>query len=247
MVNKVIKCSSCGSPLDINQNIKQCKCPYCGSINILSAKEKKIIIDDCKLIKQAHKYEGDSNVEKAIELYDGFLEMFPDNSLVNLARALISLADSPNDDVNIDLFYEYYKKGIEFSKDKTEALLFLMHQFVSYTIPLVCVWQVYAYKKLCDIDKKAARLRMSKNLSLLFSVQNVITELEKNCDLENVNNLVESEIETYKDFASGIVKFDNDLLDHYKRCYDLYLDEHEIRKAIKNVQKNYKKFSKRYC
>ena len=208
---------------------------------------KKVVISDTALLRKAARYEGNSNVDKAIELYDEFLQEHPDSSLVLLARALISLADSPTDDLNIELFQEYFDKGLKASApDKIESLLFLMYQFVKYTIPLVCVWQVYAYKKRYDLDSKAARARMSNNLQLLFSVQQKITDLFDSAKFLKVTDLSNSEIETYEDFVSGIIKFDTDLLEHYNPLYKLYLDTYEIKRALRKVKWNYTKFKWRH-
>lgn len=250
MANKVVKCSNCGSPLKDYQNVSQYKCPYCGSINIIDikTKEKKsdIPLDKYKLLKKAAKYEGNSNVDKAIELYDAFLQINPQSDLVLLARALISLADSPNDDLNEELFDEYFKKGFEVAPpDKIEALGFLMYQFAKYTIPLICVWQVYAYKKLCDIDKKRASARMSRNMSILFKVQNKIDNLVENAKFSDVNDLSASEMETYEDFKIAIINFDNDLL-KYNDWYDLRLDKWDIKASIKSSEKSYKRFCKKH-
>ena len=246
MGNVLLKCSSCSSPLKNSQNDNQFICPYCGTINIIESKALKIPTNQGSLLKKAAKYEGNSNVSKAIELYDAFLAVNPTDSLVLLARALVSLADSPNDDINEALFNEYFNKGLNAAgENKVDAIFFLMYQFSKYTIPLICVWQVYAYKKICDIDKNKASKRMSKNLSILFKVQKIIDDLEEKHGIRNINNLINDDIETYIEYKNAIITFDNDLLS-YNRWYNLNLNEWDIKNTIKQTEKNYKQFCKKY-
>ena len=58
MASKVIKCLSCGSSLNVNKNVEQCKCSYCGSVNVLKNKEKEVITDVNKLLKKSSKVWG---------------------------------------------------------------------------------------------------------------------------------------------------------------------------------------------
>lgn len=246
METKVIKCSNCGGALNISKNRKQCKCSYCGSINIVASKENKEIMDVNEVLKKGGRYEGNGNDGKAMELYDSFLEINPEEPLVLLARALISLIDSPNDDFNMELFEEYFNKGINAAKDNMmSALDFLMYQFCKYTIPSMCVWQHYAYSKLESTSKRDARKRMSTNMLLLFQIQNKIINLVENSNFEKLSK---SYIEEYKNFQNSIVEFGKTLLE-YTDLYGLkygFFNKLDIKDSIHIAKTRYKQFVKKY-
>lgn len=246
METKVIKCSNCGSSLNIIKNRKQCKCSYCGAVNIIKDKEKEEILDVNTVLKKGAKYEGDGNDGKAMELYDRFLADNPNEPLVLLARALISLIDSPNDDFNMELFEEYFNKGINAAKDNmVPALDFLMYQFRKYTIPSMCVWQYYAYKKFEHISKRDARKRMTANMLLLFEIQNRIVNLVESLTLEKPSK---GYIEEYKDFQNSVVEFGKRLLS-YTSLYGLkygFFNKLDIKDSIHMAKVRYKQFVKKY-
>ena len=246
MKNKVIKCLSCGGVLDIGENISQCKCSYCGSVNLFKKEGKVELLDVNTVLKKGGRYEGNGNDGKAMELYDNFLQANPNEPLVLLARALISLIDSPNDDFNMELFETYFNKGINAAKDKKmDALDFLMYQFRKYTIPSMCVWQSYAYDKLKETDRRAAKKRMASNMLLLFEIQNRISELVENATFEKLSK---SYIEEYKEFQNSIVKFGNDLLE-YTELYGLRYglsNRIAINRSIEDAKRRYRQFTKKY-
>lgn len=246
METKVIKCSSCGSSLNINENRKQCKCSYCGSVNIIKNPKDKEVMDVNQVLKKGGRYEGNNNDAKAMELYDSFLAVNPDEPLVLFARALISLIDSPNDDFNMALFEEYFNKGLNAAKDKMmPALDFLMYQFRKYTIPSMCVWQHYAYQKLENISKRDARKRMTNNMLLLYEVQNKIVDLVENANFETLSK---SYIEEYKNFQNSIVEFGNTLLE-YSSLYGLrygFFKKLDIKDSIYMAKSRYKQFVRKY-
>lgn len=246
MENKIIKCLSCGGVLDIGKNISQCKCSYCGSVNLFKKEGKVELLDVNTVLKKGGRYEGNGNDSKAMEIYDSFLQSNPNEPLVLLARALISLIDSPNDDFNMELFETYFNKGINAAKDmKMDALDFLMYHFRRYTIPSMKVWQSYAYDKLKETDRRAARKRMASNLLLLFEIQNKISDLVENA---NFDKLSKSYIEEYKEFQNSIVKLGNDLLE-YTELYGLrygWSNRIVISRSIADAKRRYRQFTRKY-
>lgn len=246
MKTKQMKCSNCGSALEIKSNRKQCKCSYCGSINIIEVKKNTEILDVNTVLKKGRQYEGNGHDAKAMKLYDSFLENNPENPDILLARALISLIDSPNDDFNMQMFEEYFNKGIDAAKDDIMSTLeFLMYQFRHYTIPSICTWQQFAYDNLKSISKKDARKRMSTNMLLLFDIQNKIIDLVENSNFEKPSK---SYIEEYKYFQNSIVEFGNTLL-RYADIYSLkygFLNKLHIKDSIFTAKISYKDFLKKH-
>lgn len=237
MTIKTIKCSSCGSSLNISKSSQQCKCSYCGTTNILPKKEVDSVVDTVKLFKRAAKFEGNGNDQKAMELYDKCLELEPQNAVFLFARALISLIDSPNDDFNMPLFQDYFDKAVKaMESKKMNTLDYLMYHFPKYTIPSMCVWQEYAYQKLCDYDKKTARKRLATNLLLLFDIQNKINDLVEESYFDEKSK---SYIESYKNFKSSIINFGKKLLKYYAKYFRLkfgFKNKWKIRASIFNAQ-----------
>ena len=146
------------------------------------------------------------------------------------------------------LFQIFFDKGLAAAVEqdkKMAALDFLMYQFQRYTKPSMLVWQQYAYDKLIDIDKKAAKKRMAKNLLLLFDVQNKIIDLVENAHFENIS---QSYIDQYIQFQSDVVSFGNTLLE-YSKLYDLkfnFSTRAKIEDSIAIAKCRYKQFMKKY-
>lgn len=237
MANKTIKCSSCGSSLNIGKSKHQCKCNYCGTINILPKEEVDKIVDVAKLFRRAARTEGNGNDRKAMELYDQCLELEPENPVFLFARALISLIDSPSDDFNMSLFQEYFDKAVKAMEPrKIDTLDYLMYHFPKYTIPSMCVWQEYAYKKIVDYDKHTARKRLTSNMLLLFEIQNKINDLVEESSSEEKS---ESYIDSYRNFKSSIIDFGKKLLNYYAKYFGLkfgFKNKWKIRMSIFNAQ-----------
>ena len=247
MKGKVIKCMTCGSALNIGKNLNQCKCSYCGSVNLLEGKVKKeVVLDANKVLEKAQRYEGDGKDNKAMELYDEFLKINPNEPRVLFARAFISLIDGPDDDFNMELFEEYFSKALSAIKDdKMEVLDFVMYHFRNYTCPTMAVWQTYAYRKLEEIDKRSAVKRLTRNMLLLFEIQNRIVDLVENAEFETLSK---SYIDEYKEFQTGIVNMGRDL-DHYREYYGArygFSNKMKIRESVSLARKRYKLFVKKY-
>ena len=246
METKVIKCSNCGSSLNINKNASQCKCSYCGSVNVLSKKIKSKVMDLSKLLLKTETLEGDGNEYKAMDLYDQFLQVEPQNPYVLFARALVSLMDTPDDDFNMKLFEEYFNKGLQaINQEKMEVLSFLMYRFSRYTKPSMIVWQQYAYDKLKSIDRRGAEKRMAENLLKLFDIQNKIVDLVESNYIENPSK---DYVDEYLEFQSFIVDYCEDLL-KYTSIYGLrygFSNKQKIKKSIKMAKRRYKLFKKTY-
>lgn len=243
---QLLKCSNCGSPLSINKSVKKCKCGYCGGVTVFENDISDEILDVHKLIIKTEQAEGDGYYDKAIQLYDKFLETEPENPYALLGRALASLSDTNRDVLNIDLFNKYFHKGLErLDNDKMNILDFLMYRFRACVKPFVWLWTNSDYEKLCSMDKKLARSQWLNNLMLLLKVQMTINELVENARLEKLS---ESYKEEYKDFKVSIVEFCKDLL-IYRNKYGLkinFIDIRKIRKIIKTTKLQYKKFIKCY-
>lgn len=238
---------TCGSALNIGRSLNQCKCSYCGSVNILEGKIKKeVVLDASKVLSKGQRHEGNGNDNKAMEIYDEYLEVNPNEPRVLFARALISLIDGPDDDFYMELFEEYFNRALKAIKDdRMEVYDFLMYHFNKYTVPSMSVWQTYAYSKLEDMDRKSAIKRMTKNMLLLFEIQNRIVDLVENANFENLSK---SYIEEYKEFQMSIVKMGKDL-DHYREYYGLkygFSNNLKIRDSVAMAKKRYKLFVKKY-
>ena len=109
---------TCGSALNIGRNLNQCKCSYCGSVNILEGKVKKeVVLDASKVLSKGQRHEGNGNDNKAMEIYDEYLEVNPNEPRVLFARALISLIDGPDDNFYMELFEEYFNRALKAIKD----------------------------------------------------------------------------------------------------------------------------------
>ena len=70
-----LKCSSCGSSLEVPDSKQQCKCSYCGAVVLIQKPEtetKNKVLPLNKLLSRTAKLEGDGNEYKAMELYDKF-------------------------------------------------------------------------------------------------------------------------------------------------------------------------------
>ena len=244
-----LKCSSCGSSLEVPDSKQQCKCSYCGAVVLIQKPEtetKNKVLPLDKLLSRTAKLEGDGNEFKAMELYDKFLETEPNNPYVLFARSFVSLMDTDEDDFNMELFKEYFNKGLNFiENDKMEILDFIMYRYIRYTIPSMQVWQQYAYDKLKDIDRREASLRFTRNMRHLFDILKTINDM---VDSANFEKLSKSYINEYKDFKCGIVEFCSDMIE-YVDIYDLkfsFFEKIEIKKYLAQEKKKYKKFVRTY-
>lgn len=244
-----LKCSSCGSSLEIPDSKQQCKCSYCGAVVLIQKTEKETknkVLPLNKLLSRTAKLEGDGNEIKAMQLYDEFLEVEPNNPYVLFARAFVSLMDTNSDDFNIELFKEYFDKGLNFiENEKMEILDFIMYRYIRYTIPSMSVWQQFAHGRLAETDRREAAVRFTRNMRYLFEILKTINNM---VDSANFENLSESYIQEYKDFKCGIVEFCSDMI-KYVDIYDLrfsFFEKIEIKKYLAQEKKKYKKFAKTY-
>lgn len=261
MKYNVMKCLSCGNPLEVDESKENCKCEYCGTTMVIERKinieivegnevsdetpklKKEEIEDVNKLLRRTAKLEGDANEFEAMALYDEYLKIEPNNPFVLIARALVSLMDSENNDLNIELFEEYFNKGLQaIEDDGMDILDFLMYRFRRYTTPSIYLWQTYAYENLEVIDKREAKKRFANNLLKLFEVQNKINEVVDDTYFDK--KMTKSYKNEYKEFKSSIIKFGEQLFE-YADIYDLkfkFWDKLNIRDSMYKAKADYKHF-----
>ena len=244
MKSYLLKCSNCGSPLNISKAVKKCKCDYCGSFTVFDNEIADNVLDIHKLINKTEELEGEGFYDKAIELYDDFLQTEPNNPYALFGRALAALSDTNDEFLNMELFKVYFDKGLkELENDKMNILNFLMYRFRGFVTPFVWLWTNRDYNNLYNVDKRLACSQWLKNFMLLHEVQLIINELVDNSKFDNLSKSYMAE---YKDFKISIVKFCKDLLS-YRFTYGLKLkigDRFKIRKIIKITKSQYKKFRK---
>lgn len=244
-----LKCSSCGSGIEVDASLRKGFCQYCGTPFAIEAENENKVVDVNGLLKSAIDAERSGNYPEAIKLYDKALDEAPDRPEAVIGKAFVSLTVFSLGKINVKFFQSTLNKGIDLLNQQNVNVQDL------YGFILDKSWSVMSYllEKATNAFIEGARANPNfaanlyiENLTLMHDAQMIVSNIVENNPPTNPDKMY---VDGYIELKKTIVAHSNFILTQAKK-YNAKIEKSklkEIKTDAKISKKKLKEFKKMYA